>query len=88
VRYELKLLRSSDRSGEYALRVAMAESEAEGTAQIDVDTGAVVLGFHGHALTSESELTLRSLLRALWRNKQSGGDWPRRVTRWRGEPAP
>jgi S-adenosylmethionine hydrolase len=50
VRYELKLLRSSDRSGEYALRVAMTASEAEGTARIDVETGDVELGFPDHAL--------------------------------------
>jgi hypothetical protein len=87
VRYELKLLRSSDRSGEYALRVALAESETAGTAHIDVDTGDVVLGFPDHALSSEMELTLRALLRVLWRGKQSGGNWPRRITRWRGEPA-
>jgi hypothetical protein len=34
------------------------------------------------------EAFARALLRAVLRNKASDGQWPRRLTRWRPEPAP
>lgn len=74
---------------EYHVRVEEPERELEGSARIDVASGKLELAFEDPAaLSRESEQTLRALLRALYRGQQSNGQWPRRITRWRGEPEP
>jgi hypothetical protein len=89
VRYELKLASSSEQRVEYRLRIALATRELAGTARIDAQGGGLELELVENAgLPAEIEQTLRALLRSIQRGQQASGAWPRRVTRWRGEPEP
>jgi hypothetical protein len=84
VRFELKLLGSSELHAEYRVGVMKAADEFHGTVRIDAKTGQLELTFPGSdGLPNELQPMARSLLRALFRGHQSTGDWPRRMTRWR-----
>jgi hypothetical protein len=88
VRFELKLLGSSELYAEYRLGVVKATDEFHGTVRIDAKTGQLELTFSAaDGLPNALQRMARSLLRALFRGHQSTGDWPRRMTRWRDEQA-
>jgi hypothetical protein len=88
-RLELKLVEASEASARYALTVFTPESEV--TAQVVVETASGSIDFdawQGQRPPEWLEALGRALLRTVWRSKNSDGDWPRRVTRWRPAPKP
>ena len=86
-RVELKLAQASGTHAVYVLTLLTPEAERSTRVTIDVAADSLELGpFDGDAPPSWLEGYAHALLRSVLRTKNSEGDWPRRLTRWR--PAP
>jgi hypothetical protein len=88
-RLELKLREASQTTARYTLTVFMPDHELTTEVHIDAPRDALELGeWQGGAPAEWLESYARALLRTVLRSKNSDGDWPRRVTRWRPAPKP
>jgi hypothetical protein len=84
---ELKLAQVSDDGARYTLTLFLPERELAVEVLIRNASGALEFeAWRGEAPPAWLETMARALLRTIWRNAASDGDWPRRVTRWRPEP--
>lgn len=88
-RLELKLSEAAGATARYAVLIFTPDAENSSSAQLNAETGVVEIGaWAKEAPPAWLEALARTLLRTVLRNKLSAGDWPRRMTRWRPEPAP
>jgi len=88
VRFELRLKSSADGSARYELSLELAASAFEGVADI-LGSGEVRFDWaDGAAPPDWCVAAARAQLRMLFRDHGRDGDFPRRLTRWRPEPAP
>jgi hypothetical protein len=86
-RIEMKLAEETPTMARYALSVFSPQGEARADAFIDAETGQPTVDeWQGTPPPAWLETLTRALLRTLARNRNSDGDWPRRITRWRPEP--
>lgn len=86
-RLELKLQDASDGNARYVLTVYTPTSESSALASIDAASEDTQLGEFASAAPPEwMQAFARTLLRSVLRTKNSEGEWPRRLTRWRPEP--
>ena len=86
-RLELKLTQGSETRADYTLIVLT--SDAELSAQVSLDAAADSLqlaSWQGGVPPAWLESYAHALLRSVLRTKNSDGDWPRRLTRWRPGP--
>ena len=87
-RLEFKLVENLAATADYALTIFTPHAEATNRAQVNADTGAIEMGeWQGEAPDWLVQFA-RTLLRGVLRTRQSDGDWPRRLTRWRPDPRP
>lgn len=86
-RLELKLVEASAESARYLLTIFTPTAEATAPVAVARHDGAIVLGeWDGPPPPEWLAAVAHALLRTLWRNQNSDGEWPRRVTRWRPDP--
>ena len=86
-RIELKLCAGTDASARYLVTIFTPEREVSTEVAVDAATGGLTLGeWQSGTPPSWLEGLAKTLLRTALRSKQSDGEWPRRVTRWRPEP--
>ncbi|HEX3855644.1 MAG TPA: hypothetical protein VHW01_31995 [Polyangiaceae bacterium] len=85
---ELKLAKASDTTAEYTLSIFTPNAEVSASVAVDSQSSALDIGqWQGGAPPVWLETLARALLRSVLRSRGSDGEWPRRVTRWRPEPA-
>ncbi len=88
-RLELKLVEATSATAHYALLIFTATAEVGASVQVNAENGAVEFGAWSEGTPPAwLEAFSRTLLRSVLRTKASDGEWPRRLTRWRPEPAP
>ena len=86
-RLELKLADESGAQARYRLAIFFPLGEGATEVAIDAEGGALTLGeWQGSPPPAWLEALAHALLRTVVRNKNSDGEWPRRITRWRPEP--
>lgn len=83
-RVALSLLSADDEVARYSVNLSDPTGRVEGNVTIRVSDGLVELNLESDAASWLVELA-RLLARGAWRNRQDK-PWPRRITRWRGEP--
>ncbi|HYP98833.1 MAG TPA: hypothetical protein VER96_09170 [Polyangiaceae bacterium] len=84
---ELKLAQANETRADYVLTVLTPEAELSAQVSIDASTERFELApFQGGVPPAWLETYANALLRGVIRTKNSEGDWPRRLTRWRPEP--
>ena len=86
---ELKLGATTTDSAEYAARLQVATASYDCTVRVgakQVEFGAWTTTAAGDAPPEWLVADARAALKAALRSTQSGGRWPRRITRWRPEP--
>jgi hypothetical protein len=86
-RLELRLTHASLTKASYALSIFSPNAEAIRLVQIESATGSLDFeDWQGTPPPAWLDALARALLRTVLRQKQSEGEWPRRLTRWRPEP--
>jgi len=86
-RLELKLTEASATRADYVLTLLTPDIEIAAQVTIDASADSFVLAdWQGGAPPEWLSAYAHALLRSVLRTKNSDGDWPRRLTRWR--PAP
>lgn len=86
VRVVARLARSDETSASYELEVTLPGSGFRGRADFASD-GELTLSWSAEAPVSAVESMLRALLRSGWHRRRAGEPWPRRLSRWRPDPA-
>jgi hypothetical protein len=86
VRVVARLTRSDETSASYELEVAVPGCAFGGRADFAGD-GELTLTWGAEAPVSAVESILRALLRSGWHRRRAGEPWPRRLSRWRPDPA-
>lgn len=84
-RLELTLTEQTDAGFVYAVELLWPEGRATGTARVSLPEGVVDLTADGAPAWLLKTTTL--FLRGLYRDARDGEPLPRRVTRWREDPA-
>ncbi len=88
-RIELKLSEGGAASARYALTIFTPQGEPSTQVSVDALSGALELDeWQGEAPPEWLQAYAKALVRTALRTKNSDGDWPRRLTRWRPEPKP
>lgn len=88
-RLEVKLASASDASARYTLTIFTPNADLTTEVVIDAASGGLELGdWEGGLPPKWLRGVAHALLRTVWRNKTSDGEWPRRLTRWRPDPKP
>ncbi|HYP75509.1 MAG TPA: hypothetical protein VER12_06135 [Polyangiaceae bacterium] len=86
-RLQLKLSQASGTRAEYVLTLLTPEAELSARVSIDASSESLEFGpFQGGSPPTWLEGYAHALLRSALRTKNSEGDWPRRLTRWRPTP--
>ncbi len=86
-RIELKLAAGTDASARYLVTIFTANSEVSTHVEVDAAGGGLTLDeWQAGSPPAWLEGLAKTLLRTTLRTKQSDGEWPRRLTRWRPEP--
>jgi hypothetical protein len=85
-RLELKLTEASDASARYALSIFTPAGDALTEVRIDLASEGLELAEWRGTPPAWLEALARALLRTVIRDRNSDGEWPRRLTRWRPEP--
>ncbi|HYQ44353.1 MAG TPA: hypothetical protein VER11_20360 [Polyangiaceae bacterium] len=86
-RLELKLIAAGATRADYLLTLLTPSAEASARVAIDSSSDSLELGpFDGGVPPTWLEAYAHALLRSVLRTRNSDGDWPRRLTRWRPEP--
>lgn len=86
VRLVARLGRSDETSASYELEVTLPSSTFAGNAEFTGE-GELSLVWRGEPPANAVESMLRALLRSGWHRKRAGEPWPRRLSRWRPDPA-
>lgn len=84
-RLELSLTEQDDAGFTYAVELLWPEGRATGSARVSLPDGVVALSVEGAPAWLGKTTTL--FLRGLYRDVRDGEPLPRRVTRWREDPA-
>jgi hypothetical protein len=85
---ELKLTQASDDSARYSLSICTPDAEMSASAVIHTLGAPLDLGeWQGGVPPAWLQALAQALLRSALRTKNSDGEWPRRITRWRPEPS-
>ena len=83
----MKLAEQSGARARYKLAVFSPLGEGATDVSIDAESGGLTLAeWQGSPPPAWLEALARALLRTVVRDKNSDGEWPRRITRWRPEP--
>jgi hypothetical protein len=86
-RLELKLAEAAATTARYVLSASTPQGDATSEVAVDSVSGLLELAaWQGTPPPAWLETLVRALLRTAIRSKQSDGEWPRRITRWRPEP--
>ena len=86
-RFTLRLLSADDQRVRYDAVLTTHAGRWNGAVQVALDSGTVELTFGEPPPPWLAEAT-RAALRTAWRSQRDGGGpWPRRLTRWRAEPS-
>lgn len=87
-RLELRLSEATGASARYTVLIFTPATEVSSSAQLNAESGVVEIGsWTEGAPPAWLEALARTVLRTALRIKVSDGEWPRRITRWRPEPA-
>ena len=86
VRLVARLGHSNETTASYELEVTLPSSAHAGHAEFTGD-GELSLVWRGEPPANAVEAMLRALLRSGWHRRRAGEPWPRRLSRWRPDPA-
>lgn len=86
-RLELRLVERAEECVRYSVALCTREADWSGHVRIGLEEGAIAFEPAVPAPLGWLLDVTRATLRALYRSHREDGAWPRRLTRWRPEPA-